>query len=79
MVLASPPFAEAEATRTRLIVTIITLTWPDDLSLSGALDAAPVVDKGPSRKPRPVIGSADSWITRALGKEVKDVGEVVSD
>ena len=32
-----------------------------------------------SRKPKAVIGSGDSWITLAFGRDVKLVGEVMSD
>jgi hypothetical protein len=49
------------------------------LSLSGAREGAVVEGEKASRKPKPVTGSGDSWITRAFGREVSEVGDVVRD
>jgi hypothetical protein len=56
------------------------LICPIVFSFSGALLVVVVLDEvAGSRKPRPVIGSGDSCTTRARGKDVKAVGDVVRD
>lgn len=49
------------------------------LSDSGTLGTLPFAADVLSRNPKPVMGSGDSWMTRAFGKDAKEVGDVVKD